>query len=270
MEKLIALVLAIILATAATAITESTETKVPVVTVDEEVKPIFEKDLSVCKEDSLSVYRRDIREKIKGEWVDCDCRDLCSCTSLFHVLEDTTEDDFYSAFLNYIDNGRRTLGAVYVDCSSSMEETFCYEKSKIIKNLSTFLNEKERNIETIFKNQKTGLYGFLHSLDRQISGDLIITAPKEIPIIITDLWDTEENEIEPFRYWGEIIFCVPYASTNKEGVLHCEEVVNDILWNYSLMTGSVGIWVVYTDNVIVRYTNGIHNAWNGSIDIYVP
>lgn len=273
MEKLTALVLAIVLATAATAITESTETKVPVVAVDEEEEPIVVKGLSVHEKDYISVYKNQgIREYIKGEYVKCDCSpwaSLCYCTPLYHVLEDKTEDNFYSSFFNG-DYLIYPIGGVYLDCSSSMEETFCYEKSKIIKNLSTFLNEKERNIETIFKNQKTGLYGFLHSLDRQISGDLIITAPKEIPIIITDLWDTEENEVEPFRYWGEIIFCVPYASTNKEGVLHCEEVVNDILWNYILMPGSMSIYVVYTDDVIAEYSNGYYNGRQGYMEIYVP
>lgn len=274
MEKLTALVLAIILATAATAITESTETKVPVVTVDEKEEPIVVKDLSEYEKNYISIYDiQGIREYIKGEYVKCDCSPwatLCHCTSLYHILEDKTKDDFYSVFFNR-DYSIYSLGRVYSDCSSSMQETFCYEKSKIIKSLLPFLNEEGRNVETIFKNQKTDLYGFLHSLDRQISGELIITAPtKEVPIIITDLWDTEENEVEPFRYWGEVIFCVPYASTNKEGVLHCEEVVNDLLWNYSLMPGGMPIYVVYTDEVITKYSNGYNNGRQGYIEIYVP
>lgn len=274
MDKLTALVVAIVLATAATAITETTETKVPVVTVDEKEEPIVVKDLSEYEKNYISIYDiQRIREYINGEYVKCDCSPwaaLCHCTSLYHILENKTEDDFYSVFFNG-DYLIYPIGGVYSDCSSSMQETFCYEKSKIIKNLLPFLNEKGRNVETIFKNQKTDLYGFLHSLDRQIiSGDLVITAPKEVPIIITDLWDTEENEVEPFRYWGEVIFCVPYASTNKEGVLHCEEVVNDILWNYNLMACSIGIYVVYTDDVIVKYSNGYYNGRQGYIEIYVP
>ena len=257
MKKLITLVLSIIIVMSI----------MPVMAAEK--KAIFEKDLTVCKEEGyLSVYRQSIRENIKGEWADCDCCYLCYCTQLYHILEDKTEEDFYSAFLNgnYL---VYPLGGVYQDCSSSMEETFCYEKSNIIKNLSPFLNEKEKDIEYVFKNKKTNLYGLLSSFNKEIIGDEIINMPRETPIIITDLWDTEGKE-EAFMYDGEIIFCVPYASTNKEGVLHCEEVINNLLWNYGWIPGSMSIYVIYTDKVVVEYSNGYRNGEEGSITIYVP
>lgn len=238
-----------------------------------EEKQVFETDLSVCKEGSISVYGGSIRENIKGEWADCDCYGLCYCTQLYHVLEDTTKDDFYSAFLNG-DYFSRPLGKVYQDCSSSMEETFNYETSKILKNLSPFLDESRKNVEDIFKCKKTtNLYGFLASFQHKVIDKTTVTMPSKTPIIITDLWDTEGVEDESFQYSGDIIFCVPYASTNKEGVLHCEDVVNNILWNHSwslVSIASISIYVVYTDNVIVEYSNGYRNAESGHITIYVP
>lgn len=263
MKKLITLVLAIIIAMSTTMPIMAKEVEEP------EETSIFEKDLSVCKEGSLSVYRRNIRENIKGEWANCDCWDLCFCTSLYHVLEDTTEDDFYSAFF-YGDYFVYPLGGIYQDCSSSMEETFCYEKSNIIKNLSPFMNEKEKDIEYVFKNKKTNLYGLLSSFDNTNICGRIVTMPREIPIIITDLWDTEGAEEESFKYDGEIIFCVPYASTNKEGVLHCEEFINNLLWNHIWIPESMSIYVVYTDEVIVKYSNGSYNCLDGYVEIYVP
>ena len=217
----------------------------------------------------LSVYRQSIRENIKGKDTDCDCIGLCYCTQLYHILEDTTEYDFYSAFLNG-NHLLYPLGEVYQDCSSSMEKIFGYEKNNIIKNLTPFLNEKEKDIEYVFKNKKTNLYGLLSSFNNEIIGEATSTNPREIPIIITDLWDTEGKEEETFMYNGEIIFCVPYASTNKEGVLHCEEVINNLLWNHSLIPGSMSIYVIYTDEVIVEYSNGYRNGEEGFITIYVP
>lgn len=257
MKKLITLALSIIIVMSTT------------MPVSAEEKAIFEKDLTVCKEKGyLSVYRQSIRENIKGEWAKCNCISLCSCTDLYHILEDTTEDDFYSAFLN----GNHLiypLGEVYQDCSTSMEKTFCYEKSNIIKNLSPFLNEREKDIKEVFKNKKTNLNGLLSSFNTEIIGESIITMPRETPIIITDLWDTEGKE-ETFMYDGEIIFCVPYASTNKEGVLHCEEVINNLLWNHGWIPGSMSIYVIYTDEVIVEYSNGYRNGQEGFITIYIP
>lgn len=259
MKKLITLAVVIILIMS---------TAMPVMAAKKE-ESIFETDLSVCKEGYLSVYRKNIRENIKGELTDCDCMELCSCTQLYHITEETTEDDFYSAFFNE-NYFAYSLGRVYQDCSSSMDETFCYEKSNIIKNLSPFLNEKENDIEYVFKNKKTNLYGLLSSFNNEIIGETIITMPREIPIIITDLWDTESEEEETFSYDGEIIFCVPYASTNKEGVLHCEEVVNNLLWNHGWIPGCMSIYVIYTDEVIVEYSNGYMNFEEGFIKIYVP
>ena len=259
MKKLITLALAIILVMSTT---------MPIMSAEKE-NTIFETDLAICKEGCISVYRQSIRENIKGEWTDCNCFELCFCTQLYHILEDTTEDDFYSTFFNG-DHFVYPLGGVYQDCSTSMEKTFCYEKSNIIKNLSPFLNEKEKDIEYVFKNKKTNLYGLLSSFDNEIIGKAIISMPREIPIIITDLWDTEGEDEETFMYDGEIIFCVPYASSNKEGVLHCEEVINNLLWNHGWVPGCMSIYVIYTDEVIVEYSNGYRNGQEGFITIYVP
>lgn len=205
------------------------------------MEPAFERG---CKQDFISVYHlRDIREE------------------MYHILEDTTEEDFYSAFFKK--NFGDELGGVYQDRSSSMKEIFKDEKSIILNNLSPMLREREQGIE---EQKPTNLYEFLCSLDEEptVEEKFITIHPKEVPIIITDLWDIADKQ--PFRYEGEIIFCVPYTSTNKEGVLHCEEVVNDLLWNHSWPGGGKSIYVVYTDEVIVRYCN----AMEGFIEIYVP
>lgn len=228
---------------------------------EEEVEPRVESDLSVYKTNYLSVYERSIRENIRGEWGDCDCLGLCYCTRLYHILEDTTENnDFYSAFLNG-DYLVYPLGRVYLDSSISMKETFSYEKDNIMKNLSSFLNEKNIEIEEVFKNQKTNLYGLLQSYNN--------SKKREIPIIITDLWDTEGEEL--FKYEGNIIFCVPYASTKKEAVLHCEEVINNLLWNHhGRFLSFNSIYLIYTDEIIVKYSNVYRNGEEGCITIYVP
>ena len=233
-----------------------------------EAETKFETDLSVCEKGELSVYRQGIRENIKGEWADCDCSYLCFCASLYHVLEDSSEEDFYAAFFKG-DYFIHPLGKVYQDCSSSMEETFAYERFKIIENLSIFLNEEGKEIENVFKNQKTDLYGLLGSLNKEIMGDTIITMLDDIPIIITDLWNTAKEQ-EDFRYDGEIIFCVPFASVDKQAVLHCEDFVNNLLWNHNWIPASMSVYVVYTDEVIVEYTNCYHNGFEGDITIYVP
>ena len=260
MKKLITLALAIIIAMS---------TKMSVMSEEVKETSIFEQDISVCKEGYLSVYGQNIRENIKGEWADCDCWDLCFCAQLYHVLEDTAEDDFYSAFFNG-DYFVYPLGGIYQDCSSSMEKIFSYERSSIIKNLSPFLNENQKDIKDVFKNKKTDLYGLLSSFNNEIMGKTIITMPREVPVIITDLWDTKGAESESFQYDGEIVFCVPYSSRNTEGVLHCEEVVNNILWNHGWISGCMSIYVIYTDEVIVEYSNTYMNGEKGNITIYVP
>lgn len=259
MRKLITLTVAVILAILVV---------IPVVAEGERKNQLFENDLTVGEDYRLSVYKKWIRENInEEEWSECGCVGLHNCASLYHILKDTEEDDFYKAFFND-EHFFRPLGKVYVDSSFSMKETFCYEKSEIEKNLSPVMNEKE--VENIFTNQETDLYGFLTSFDKEVLDKVTVIMPEETPIIITDLWSAENEYIQPFRYYGEIIFCVPYSSTNTEGILHCEEVVNDLLWNHSLMPGDVSIYVVYTDKVIVNYNNGIYNGDFGFIEIYIP
>lgn len=239
--------------------------------VERKEKLLFEADLSVCEEEKLSVYRYGIRENVNGEWSDCDCFYVCKCTQLYHILEDTEEDDFYTAFFNQ--DYWSQYGKIYIDSSYSMERTFGYEKSIIMENLSYFLNEKEQDIDYVYINQKTNLYEFLSSCSNYDLGEtndgISINGLEERPIIITDLWSTKGNE-ESFKITGHISFCVPYASTDKEGVLHCEEVVNNLLSNYSFVPASLAIYVVYTDEVIVEYSNGYRNFDEGCITIYVP
>lgn len=236
------------------------------VKAEEEQETIVETDVSILEKPQLSVYAQNIRENINGEWADCDCGFLCYCTGLYHILEDSTEEeDFYLTFFK----GKHfiyPLGEVYQDCSSSMEETFCYEKEKIIKNLSPFFNEED--IKDVFKNEKTDLYGLISSFKSENIGEQVIIMPEETPIIITDLWTVADEE--KFICDGEFVFCVPYASTNKEGVLHCEDVINNLLWNHSWIPGSISIYVVYIDEVIFNYSNGYHNGDEGYIEIYVP
>lgn len=253
MKKLITLALAIILAMSTT---------MPVMAEEKDTDPIFEVDLSVCKDGELSVYRNTIREIIKEEWADCNCVGMCECTLLFHVLEDTTETDFYSAYFNdYLDT------EVYLDCSSSM--ILFFRNAKIIENISTFLNENKKEIQNVFHNGETNLYGLLNSFETEKIGETIVVTPEKTPIIITDLWDTSSKE-ESFYYWGNVVFCVPYKSTDKEGVLHCENVVNDLLTNHSLFPRTLAIVIVYTDEVIVSYREEITFSDAGMIEIYVP
>lgn len=264
MKKIITLVMTLVLAVSAV---------MPVMAKEEEERrerTVFQTDTFTTREGNyLSVYDGNIREYKNGEWSECNYTYLCYCTQLYHVLEDSTEDNFYSAFFK----DQYDEYAVYSDCSTSMENTFCYEKSKIMKNLSPFLNEKEMGTEDVFRNKKTDLYGLLTSFNHEFMDekfDYICIMPKKTPIIITDLWDTKGEDMDKYRFAGSIIFCVPYASTNKEGVLHCEEFVNDILWNHSLCPASTAIYLVYTDEVIARYSDGYHNDMEGFIDIYVP
>ena len=263
MKKIIILAMTLILAASAV---------IPVMASEKEEwreRTVFETDTFTAREeDYLSVYDGNIREYKNGEWSECNCTYLCYCTALYHVVEYTTEKDFYSAFFNQYDYDY----AIYSDCSSSMSETFCYEKSQIMRNLLPFLKEKE--IKDVFKNQKTDLYGLLKSFDSEVFEGVgysyTCIMPEKTPIIITDLWDIKGEGMENYRFAGQIIFCVPYASTNKEGVLHCEEFVNDILWNHSLCPASTSISIVYTDNIIARYSNGYYNDMEGCITIYAP
>ena len=134
MKKIIILAMTLILAASAV---------IPVMASEKEEwreRTVFETDTFTAREeDYLSVYDGNIREYKNGEWSECNCTYLCYCTALYHVLEYTTEKDFYSAFFNQYDYDY----AIYSDCSSSMSETFCYEKSQIMRNLLPFLKEKE-------------------------------------------------------------------------------------------------------------------------------
>lgn len=259
MKKIIVFVVTIFLAM----------TTMPVM-AKEDVKTVFEIDTDkhVCETGALSVYGNEIREEVKGELAECDCGWLCFCTQLEHIVEDTTKD-FYSTFFEG-DHLDYPFGTVYEDCSSSMEQVFSYEKGKILKNMSPLFDANELEIKEVFRNEKTDLYGILDSFEKEYFGELIISMPSEVPIIITDLWDTAGKE-ESFKYFdGQVVFCVPYASSNKEGVLHCEDFVNNLLWNHDWIPGCMSIYIVYTDEVIVRYSNGLYNGIEGYIEIYVP
>ncbi len=179
MKKIIILAMTLILAVSAV---------MPVMAYEKEEwreRTVFKTDTFTSREgDYLSVYDGNIRENKNGEWSECNCIGLCYCTQLYHVLEDTTDKDFYSAFLKskyddhgiYCDDsaGFAHVGCmvacddytIYSDCSTSMTKTFCYEKSQIMRNLSPFLKEKE--IEDVFKNKRTDLYGLLKSFDSEV------------------------------------------------------------------------------------------------------
>lgn len=100
-----------------------------------------------------------------------------------------------------------------------------------------------------------------------------VFSPNETIIIISDLWDTSKIENE-FYYHGNLIFCVPYNSTDKEAVLHCETVVNKLIYDHNGFglggEDSIDIYIVYMDKTIVKYSNGSFNASNGYIEILVP
>ena len=219
-------------------------------------------------EGHLSIFSEKTREYKNGEWADCGETTLCHCIQLYHVLESSPDANFYSSFFHgdYIVN---PIGTVYKDCSSSMSTLFPIGTSKIINNLSPFINEEKKNVKDIFKNKESDLYGFLNSFKKTNVCDYIINIPDKVPIIISDLFNRNCNESN-WLYCGEIVFCVPFASSNPEYVLQCEKVVNDILWNHSFLLGYISIFVVYTDDVIAEYSNGYFNGDRGCIKVYVP
>lgn len=226
-------------------------------------KSVFEEDESACKALQLSVYRGNIREKKDDKWAACDCQGLCYCNSLYHVLEDKEDRDFYTEFFNNYPISSH--GKVYSDCSFSMDNTFSYEKRVIFKNLQPFLQQEKKEVKEVFKNPKINLYGFLNSFRKVSFLGQRMTMSKKMPIIITDLWEIQGEKV--LKYAGDVAFCVPYSSTNKQGVLHCETVVNDLLehhvWHFT------SIYIVYTDSVIAEYSYH-YNGLEGHIDIYVP
>lgn len=216
----------------------------------------------------LSIYDTNIREHINDDKaVKCDCLGICRCTQKYHLLENPKQGDFYLTFFN--NELVYPVEGVYQDVSSSMEKNFGYETNKILKNISPVLNEKQKNIEYVFKNKKTDLYGLLSSF---CTNDDVFS-PSQTNVIITDLWDTKGVK-EKFFYYGQIVFCVPYASTNKEAVLHCEDVVNDLIFNHSSFgvggISSICIYLVYTDKTIVEYSNGTFNGSDGYMEVLVP
>lgn len=119
MKKIIALAMILILSASAV---------MPVMAKEDErrERTVFETTYFKEREgEYLSVYDGNIRELKNGEWSECNGLGLCYCTQLYHVLEDTTEDNFYSAFFK----DRYDDYVVYSDCSTSMQQTFSYEKS---------------------------------------------------------------------------------------------------------------------------------------------
>ena len=254
MKKSIALLVAVVLAM-------STVTNV---FAKEEDKPVFETDvLSSYEEGYISVYGQKIHDQ-NEERASVNCIGLCDCIELYHILERSPDANFYSSFFygNYLVN---PIGKVYKDCSGSMTKLFSTETSNILNNLSPFINQQGKKIKDIFKYGNSNLYAFLDSFKKKSYNQ-----PDKVPIIISDLFNTDYDNESNWLYDGEIVFCVPFASTNKEYVLHCEKIVNDILWNHSFMLGDIYIFVVYTDNVIVEYSNGYFNGNAGFIKIYVP
>lgn len=220
----------------------------------------------------LSIYDKNIREHVNGHIIDsnsiCKLTGECHCYQKYHLLENSTKEDFYSVFFNSEQLNYVPFEGIYQDASDSMTKNFSYETKKITENISTVLNEKQLKIKPVFANSKTNLYGLIGSF---CNDDVF--SPNETIIIISDLWDTSKIENE-FYYYGNLIFCVPYNSRDQEAVLHCEDVVNKLIYDHNGFglggEDSIDIYIVYMDKTIVKYSNGSFNASNGYIEILVP
>lgn len=222
----------------------------------------------------LSMYGNYIRDNIsKEEYIDtnpfCKWTGICNCTQKYHLLNESTQNDFYSAFFNNEEFSYLPFEEIYQDTSSSMTSNFEYETEKIVKNISPILDEKKLEIKPVFENSKTNLYKFIGSFCNKENK----FSPEKTIVIISDLWNTSKFEDE-FEYSGNLVFCVPYESTNKEAVLHCEDVANNLILNHNKFgiggMDIIDIYIVYMDQTIVKYSNGFFNGNDGYVDILVP
>lgn len=86
-----------------------------------------------------------------------------------------------------------------------------------------------------------------------------------------EIFDTGNNIDETLKsvtFCNTLICCVPYESTNKEAVLHCETFANKVLDKGLWLQSAV--YIVYTDEVVIEYHNRDWQFGGGGINIYIP
>ena len=92
---------------------------------------------------NLSIYDKNIREHVNGHIIDsnstCKYTGECHCYQKYHLLENSTKEDFYSVFFNSEQLNYVPFEGIYQDASDSMTKNFSYETKKITENISTVL-----------------------------------------------------------------------------------------------------------------------------------
>lgn len=196
----------------------------------------------------------------------------------YHIMNQYSEKEqkdinFYTAFFENEILFSREISTIYMDCSYSMDKTFGDEKEKIMQNLNQFISKNEIVVEEVFKNAETHLYSLLDSIAEKNSNDWFQKKSDIFShVIVTDLCDTGDATIDEAlkspTFSNFVIFCVPYESTNKKAVLHCETFANEVLDRGLWVQSSV--FIVYTDEVVVEYHNKDWQFGPGGINIYLP
>lgn len=182
----------------------------------------------------------------------------------------TPETDFYSAFMWYIEDAEKPINnKIYVDSSSSMSKTFSYETSKVMENLQPYLDKNGLEYEKVLSGKGTDLNTMINNyvLESNQERDVDLF-PLDTLMMVTDLWNTEAVEFNFKNKTANMVFFVPYKSTNVEAVTHCEQVVNDILWGQEMCFSTIDI--VYMDDVVVEYCKLFVDSNDGTIEIFVP
>lgn len=237
------------------------------ITVEKLYNPIvveastFEEDMSFLNMDWLSIYS-------SSE----------NMITTYHIMNQYSEKghqdiNFYTAFFENEISSLREISTIYLDCSYSMDKTFTDEKEKIMQNLDQLISKNEIVVEEVFKNAKTHLYSLLDSIAGENNNDWFQKKTDIFShVIVTDLCDTGDIAIDETlkipTFSNFVIFCVPYESTDKKAVLHCETFANEVLDRGLWVQSSV--FIVYTDEVIVEYNNKDWQFGPGGINIYIP
>jgi hypothetical protein len=165
-------------------------------------------------------------------------------------IEDYNKEFFYYYFLDMINAEQK----VYVDCSTSMNKTFKYEKINSAKLLMPYINFNSFKAKLIFEDSNSSdIYG---SLNEILEENAELYKSKSI-IMLTDLWDTENSELSEKSDISAIFF-VPYNVTNLDAKNHCDDIAKKLLskWNSSC------VYIAYMDETIIEYNN-----YNNALDI---
>lgn len=219
----------------------------------------LEEDLSLWKEDWLSIYSSN-EEMIRT----------------YHIMDEYSKRkqqyiNFYTAFFENEISSYCGISTIYIDCSYSMDRTFFDGKEKILQNLDQFVSKNELCVKEVFKNTETHLYSLIDLLAKENMNAWENGTDLYNNIIVTDLFDTGNNIDETLKsvtFCNTLICCVPYESTNKEAVLHCETFANKVLDKGLWLQSAV--YIVYTDEVVIEYHNRDWQFGGGGINIYIP